>query len=418
MEIILLILLILIVLAIITEFLLKNYSNKIWKNKIEFPFTNPELLKKFKNFDIELGWEPKPVEEAIDTGHHRSRSFKSKNIKPKYSINPDGSRYQPDSGNSLNGQLIEFFGDSATFCRDVEDNETYEYYLEKDYGLGPCKNFGVGSYGIDQSYLRAQRRMSGNGIAVLYMPLLSLYRTGAYYKHYATPGNTWALKPRFKIRNGELKLIHTPIKKREELSDLSQNAQIIRKHDNHYKDFKNYLLPNNGSYLIYLIKNRHALPELIKKLKNKTNNRLLIQSIKIIDNSLDKFTNKLTYKKYMRSGKKLIEYSEGEEGLLFANIVKKFCELSKSRGSNPFVFVSPQGYPMNFPKEYNHAAKKLKLLCNEHEIILHDLGEDYFSLDDHLQSKFNVHKTHPSPEGNKFIAEWLNNKFQEYNYLK
>ncbi len=418
MKIIFLILIILIALAILIEIILKIYLKNIWKNKIEFPFTNPELLKKFKNFDIELGWEPKPVEEARDTGHHRSRSYTLKTDKPKYSIKSDGSRHQPDSGNSLNGQLIEFFGDSVTFCRDVEDNETFEYYIEKDFGLGPCKNFGVGSYGIDQSYLRAKRRLDGNGIAVLYMPLLSLYRTGAYYKHYATPGNSWALKPRFIIRNGELKLIHTPIKKREDLSDLSQYAQIIRKYDNHYKDFKNYLLPKNGSYIIYLIKNRHALPELIKTLKKKTNNRVLIKNIKFIDNLLDKFTNKITYKEFMRSGKKLIEYSEGEEGILFTNIIKKFCELSITRGSNPFVFISPQGYPMNFPKEYNHAAKKLKKLCSEHEIILHDLGEDYFSLDAHLQSKFKVHKTHPSPEGNRFIAEWLNNKFQEYNYLK
>ena len=226
------------------------------------------------------------------------------------------------------------------------------------------------------------------------------------------------MKPRFKFNNGELKLIHTPIKLREELSNLSKYAQIIRKYDNHYNDFKNYLLPKNGSYLIYLIKNRHALPELIKKLKKKTNNRVLITIIKFIDNSLGKFTNKFTYKEYMRSGKKIIEYSEGEEGMIFTKIIKKFCELSISRGSNPFIFVSPQGYPMNFPKEYNHAANKLKILCSEHEIILHDLGEDYFSLDDHLQSKFNVHKTHPSPEGNKFIAEWLYNKFQENNYLK
>ncbi len=167
--------------VIVAELSLRYLSNKYFAKKIEFPKSDLKLLEKFKNYDPELGWEPKPVVETKDTGHHRAKREDKK--KPTYSIHEDGSRSSPVAESQLSGQLAEFFGGSATFCRDVEDDETFQYYLEKDFGTGPCKNYGVGSYGIDQSYLRAKRRMQGGGIAVLYMPLLSLYRITAVYKH-------------------------------------------------------------------------------------------------------------------------------------------------------------------------------------------------------------------------------------------
>jgi hypothetical protein len=248
------------------ELILRYYSSKYFNNKVEFPKSSLETLQKFKSYDEELGWEPKPVVEASDTGHHRERTFQQES-RPAYTINKEGARYQPEIPHYSRNILVETFGGSATFCRDVKDDETFQYYLEKNHGIGPCKNYGVGSYGVDQSYLRAKRRMAGGGVGVLYLPLLSLYRIGCVYKQYATPGNNWAVKPRFVINGEKPEFIERPFTDRDELADLSKYADFFRKYDNHYDDFRHYLISNRWCYICYFIKNKHALPELLKEIK-------------------------------------------------------------------------------------------------------------------------------------------------------
>ncbi|MCC5905217.1 MAG: hypothetical protein JJU13_03345 [Balneolaceae bacterium] len=390
------------------ELLLRYYLTKYLSDESEFPKSSIKTLQKFKNYDEYLGWEPKPILEASDTGHHRASTFQKEN-KHTYTINKDGARSQPKLSEYSKKILVETFGGSATFCRDVRDDETFQYYLEKNHGIGPCKNYGVGSYGVDQSYLRAKRRMVGGGVAVLYLPLLSLYRTSCVYKHYATPGNNWAVKPRFLLKGTDLILLNRPFKDRDELADLSKYADFFRKYDNHYEDFREYLITNRWCYIYYFFKNKHALPELLKKIKKSSNNAYIKKISNKIIEVLKKKSNKTTYKEYKRSGKKLIYYSTHEEGKLFAIIAKKFTELAESRGSKAIVIVSPQGFPMNFPDEYNHAVMNLTRLFSEQGVELHDMGKAYFSLDLKQKGKFNTSSTHASPEGNEYIASWLAN---------
>ena len=48
---------------------------------------------------------------------------------------------------------ISVFGDSFAFCRYVNDDETWENFLEKKIKSN-VYNYGVGNYGIDQSFLK------------------------------------------------------------------------------------------------------------------------------------------------------------------------------------------------------------------------------------------------------------------------
>lgn len=48
---------------------------------------------------------------------------------------------------------IKTFGDSYTYADGVEDNETWEYYIEEQSGW-ECLNFGVLGYGTDQALLK------------------------------------------------------------------------------------------------------------------------------------------------------------------------------------------------------------------------------------------------------------------------
>ncbi len=197
---------------------------------------------------------------------------------------------------------------------------------------------------------------------------------------------------------------------------MSPFKEVLHKYDNHYQDYKNQLPPEKGLRIIHFLKNKHALPELVNIINKKTKNKHLKKGLKILKRILKK-TDKDTYKDYKRSGRKLLDYAYGEEGLIFAEISKKFKDLAHSRSSKAFIFVSPQGFPMNFPEEYKESVAHLKKLCSRYDIELHDLGEEYFSLDEDLQKKYDVSKTHASPEGNRFIAGWLYKKFKETGLL-
>ena len=48
---------------------------------------------------------------------------------------------------------ISVYGDSFAFCRYVNNDETWECFLEKFINEG-VKNYGVGNYGLDQSFLK------------------------------------------------------------------------------------------------------------------------------------------------------------------------------------------------------------------------------------------------------------------------
>ena len=45
------------------------------------------------------------------------------------------------------------FGDSFAFCRYVNDNETWEYFLENLIQMN-VRNYGVGNFGVDQAILK------------------------------------------------------------------------------------------------------------------------------------------------------------------------------------------------------------------------------------------------------------------------
>ena len=48
---------------------------------------------------------------------------------------------------------VSVFGDSFAFCRYVNDDKTWQSFIEKKIKSN-VKNFGVGNYGLDQSYLK------------------------------------------------------------------------------------------------------------------------------------------------------------------------------------------------------------------------------------------------------------------------
>ena len=141
---------------IIAELTIKNIifstnRNFQWLiiNKDKKPNLSKKGLEKFfkHGYDSELGWIRKPLTEHEESGKYG---------KTKWHIDKNGARENPilefDKGK------ISCYGDSFTFARQVNDNETWTYFLS---GLlkTNIQNFGVGNYGIDQSLLRLKREI-------------------------------------------------------------------------------------------------------------------------------------------------------------------------------------------------------------------------------------------------------------------
>ena len=82
----------------------------------------------------------------------------------KWTINNEGGRNNLEFENITS--KISTYGDSFTFCRQVNDNETWEHYLS-EINNSNVQNFGVGNYGIDQSLLRLKKEYSNNSTKIV-----------------------------------------------------------------------------------------------------------------------------------------------------------------------------------------------------------------------------------------------------------
>ncbi|UCE87506.1 MAG: hypothetical protein JSU66_07270 [Deltaproteobacteria bacterium] len=106
-----------------------------------------------KRYDPLLGWHNKP-----NTRHAQV------NIagRPWIShIDADGARAD---GHPHAVVGVATYGDSMTFCSEVDDDQTWQYYLEERLGQD-VKNFGVVSYGSAQALLKFQRDVAAGRVA-------------------------------------------------------------------------------------------------------------------------------------------------------------------------------------------------------------------------------------------------------------
>ena len=118
--------------------------------KDENPKISKYVLEKFLShgYDAELGWVRKPNTEHSENG---------RDGKVKWTTNNSGARTNPKFEEMKSD--ISCYGDSFSFCRQVNDDETWEHYLSELLKTN-VQNFGVGNYGLDQAYLRLKREYS------------------------------------------------------------------------------------------------------------------------------------------------------------------------------------------------------------------------------------------------------------------
>ena len=257
-----------IVIFFIIEFIIKKIVFSVRKQfswlitgQDEIPSLSKTGLAKFipQGFDSELGWVRKPLTSNQENGKYS---------KTEWNINKNGVRTNPSFDN-LNS-LISCYGDSFTFSRQVNDDETWSHYLSKSTNSNVL-NFGVGNYGIDQSLLRLKREFPKNKTDIVILAVVpeTICRILSVWKHYYEYGNTFGFKPRFIIKGNKLVQLKNPI-------DSTSKFE-------HYEDYLEYAKANDFFYKNKFLKEKINFPYSITILKNFRRNFKIISWVRKIE---------------------------------------------------------------------------------------------------------------------------------------
>jgi hypothetical protein len=362
----------------------------------ELPELNWSALEKFLNgsFDPHLGWVRKPNSSGTEQGPNGKVSF---------AIDSTGSRV---NGFNTGPASIAAFGDSYAFCRQVEDDETWEAQLARDTGYAVL-NFGVGNYGVDQALLRYENMMLPDTVRVVVMGFVpeSICRVQSSWKHYLEFGNTFAFKPRFAL-NAErgLVLLENPVKGAADFANLETILPRVQTTDAFYQN-KFRSLQFRFPYLLALLRNPGRHLQLLAAIALRALARMAGKKFEGLEN----LPFALVMKENIRRAHRL--YGEQDSTELLREILRRFRAIAMSRGHVPAVVVMPQLFD-------------LKLIGRDtpaYRAFYRDLGTEFAVLD--LTDKFarddvgnlyinDQYGGHLSPAGNLLVAReilaWVN----------
>ena len=89
----------------------------------------------------------------------------------------------------------------------------------------------MGNYGVDQSILRLEREFTNNQTDIVILAVVpdTICRIVSSWKHYYEYGNTFAFKPRFILKNDEIKIqrkhYQFVLKLNKELAESKNNLE-------------------------------------------------------------------------------------------------------------------------------------------------------------------------------------------------
>jgi hypothetical protein len=378
----------------------------------EFPEITQELLDKFTSSDPDLGWSPQPnMEQQKDTGDHLPGEEVRSVV--TYSTDEYGSRVCPAADRDPDSrERVTTYGDSYCFCREVNDDETFQHYLaeELDSHVG---NYGGGNYGLDQSLMRLKQCYPDDpaDTVVMYVTASSIARILSVWKHYQEFGNVLAVKPRYTHENGSLDELETPINEKEDLLDLESQSNFLRSNDYHYE---HWFKPHRATfpYATDLFRStdtaRYALYAALKDIEKQFETSLPVdadarqtQTVLRLEQQRVKYHEQL--------------YDEYED--FFADIIGEFVSYAEEEDFTPvFVMVQQLRYARY---EVDHGpiyGDMLDRLDEDYPELTTIHMADHLSFEgDDVESLYVQHGEggHYSPETNEKIAEVLGEEIFE-----
>ncbi len=165
-------------------------------------------------FDAELGWTVGPgfVEGRVSANSWGARGGLEYAAEPA----PDMLR-------------LACFGDSFTWCAEVDDADTWQVALAELDPRIEAVNFGVGGYGTDQALLRFRRqgRRSAD-VVVIGIMLENIGRNVNRYRPLWYPAARASVaKPRFVLAEHELVLVPSPFATRAALCEAVLDGSVL-----------------------------------------------------------------------------------------------------------------------------------------------------------------------------------------------
>jgi hypothetical protein len=170
--------------------------------------------------DKELGWTIGP---SVTVGD--------------YSSNSQGIRTNPnrnyDIGIPPSITRLIVVGDSFTHGDESSLENTWTSQLERIDSRFEVLNFGVPGYGTDQAFLRWRRdaQQFKSSYVVLGIWPENICRNLNVIRYFLVPSGGYSPKPRFRLDQGKLTLINSPVPEREELISILRNpdaAELLK----------------------------------------------------------------------------------------------------------------------------------------------------------------------------------------------
>jgi hypothetical protein len=180
----------------------------------------------YVTFDPTLGWVTTPgIKQRVDDS--------------LYQHNDQGLRAEREYAREIpaGGRRIAAFGDSFTYCHEVNFKNCWTDILEKNWPRTEVLNFGVPGYGPDQAWLRYQREgpeYAPCAVTIGFM-LEDINRVVNRYRPALFPiTDLLATKPRYIVQDGHLVLLPNPATSPEQLKNLEWLEETTSESDRWY----------------------------------------------------------------------------------------------------------------------------------------------------------------------------------------
>ena len=371
---------------IVTIRILKKDFKWLLNSEDEFPNFSKKRLNKFykESYDPIIGWDRKKNKTGFELGE--KKTF--------FQISKKGYRGR----SKYKKTLISVFGDSFAFCRYVNDNETWESYLENKLKFN-IHNYGVGNFGLDQSFLKflKYKKNIKSKIIIFNVVPETIARINSYWKHYREFGNIFGFKPIYKLKKNKLILKKILLKKNFTEKQIYRIIPEIKKSDTFYKSkFLKYKF--TFPYSFVFLKNLKYFSNIIGNLliakitndKNYLNNAISVVLKENIKDSHRMYNNPYYFEKL----KKMIFHLNND---------------LKKKKIHMILVISPQlldlteGNYDNVSRFYKQIGKKIFCLDLYNKIKDKKFKKYYFK---------DIYGGHFNKLGNKFISKILFDYFK------
>ncbi|WDZ84797.1 SGNH/GDSL hydrolase family protein [Micromonospora cathayae] len=289
------------------------------------PAIAPALVDRHvaRSFDPELGWCRRPGERGTEPTDRGTTGYRL-----------DGRARRHDPRLADGPAPVAAFGDSFTFCRLVDDDQTWPHQLGRLLDVGVA-NYGVGNYGLDQALLRLERELPTLESQVVIMGVVpeTIARVHSYWKHFFEYGNVLAFKPRFTLDPGGLTLHPSPIRAPGDYATYHARLPEITALDPfHAAKFRRDVL--GFPYLPKLVRRGqrhlpvlgHLLTGLGRGPQRRERARRAAFGVVLRDNA--RWTRRL--------------YADPAARRLLAALVERFATVCRTAGKHPVLVVVPQ----------------------------------------------------------------------------